>query len=80
MLFVEFHGSEAGVAEQSQRFGEIAAELGGGPFDWATKAGGPHEALAGAPRRLLGGAGAAAGRRRRSRPTSACRSRGWPNA
>jgi D-lactate dehydrogenase (cytochrome) len=38
MLLVEFHGTEAGVAEQSKRFGEIAAELGGGPFEWATKA------------------------------------------
>jgi D-lactate dehydrogenase (cytochrome) len=38
MLFVEFHGSEASVAEQSERFGEIAGDLGGGPFDWATKA------------------------------------------
>jgi D-lactate dehydrogenase (cytochrome) len=38
MLFVEFHGSEASVAEQSQRFAEIAQDLGGGPFDWATKA------------------------------------------
>jgi D-lactate dehydrogenase (cytochrome) len=37
MLFLEFNGSEASVAEQSQRFGEIAEELGGGPFEWATK-------------------------------------------
>jgi D-lactate dehydrogenase (cytochrome) len=36
-LFVEFHGTEAGTAEQSALFGEIAASLGGGPFDWATK-------------------------------------------
>ncbi len=38
MLFLEFHGTEASVAEQSERFGEIAQELGGGPFDWATRA------------------------------------------
>src|SRR4029453_5535061 len=37
MVFVEFHGSGSGVAEQSKSFGEIAQELGGGPFDWATK-------------------------------------------
>ena len=36
-LFLEFHGTDAGVAEQSERFGEIAAEFGGGAFDWATK-------------------------------------------
>lgn len=38
MLFLEFHGTGEGVKEQSERFGEIAKELGGGPFDWATRA------------------------------------------
>ena len=37
MLFLEFHGTSAGVAEQSHRFGEIASEFGGGPFAWATR-------------------------------------------
>jgi D-lactate dehydrogenase (cytochrome) len=36
-LFLEFHGTNAGVSEQSARFGEIAKDLGGGPFKWATK-------------------------------------------
>ncbi len=38
MLFVEFHGSQDGVAEQSRRFGEIAVDNGGGPFVWTTQA------------------------------------------
>ena len=37
MLFLEFHGTEASVAQQSQRFGDIAREFGGGPFEWATR-------------------------------------------
>jgi D-lactate dehydrogenase (cytochrome) len=37
LLLVEFHGTEAGVEEQAERFGDIAAEFGGGPFEWATK-------------------------------------------
>ena len=37
MLLVEFHGTAAGVAEQSERFGEIAAEFGGGPFAWTAR-------------------------------------------
>ncbi|MCK7613522.1 FAD-binding oxidoreductase [Roseibium sediminicola] len=35
-LFLEFHGSEAGVREQSEMFSAIAEEFGGGPFEWAT--------------------------------------------
>lgn len=37
-LFLEFHGTEAGVKEQAELFGAIAAEHGGGKFQWATKA------------------------------------------
>jgi D-lactate dehydrogenase (cytochrome) len=37
MLFLEFHGTPASVAEQSERFGEIAEEFGGGPFQWTTQ-------------------------------------------
>ncbi len=40
----------------------------------------PHAALAGAPRRLLGGEVRCGRHRSRSRPMSACRSRGSPNA
>jgi D-lactate dehydrogenase (cytochrome) len=36
-LWIEFHGTEAGVAEQAQLVQEIATEHGGEGFEWATK-------------------------------------------
>lgn len=37
-LFLEFHGTDAGVKEQAEMFGAIADEFGGGPFQWTTVA------------------------------------------
>ena len=36
-LMVEFHGSESGVAEMAETFGEIIADHNGHGFDWATR-------------------------------------------
>ncbi|UYV38944.1 FAD-binding protein [Rhodobacteraceae bacterium D3-12] len=37
-LMVEFHGSDSGVAEMAEVFGEIIADHNGHGFDWATRA------------------------------------------
>ncbi|WP_068301966.1 FAD-binding oxidoreductase [Pararhodobacter sp. CCB-MM2] len=37
-LMLEFHGTEAGVAEQMERFAELAEDFGGQGFRWAEKA------------------------------------------
>ncbi len=36
-LFMEFHGSENAVAEQSETMKELTADYGGGDFQWSTK-------------------------------------------
>ncbi|WP_422029165.1 FAD-binding oxidoreductase [Roseovarius sp.] len=37
-LLLEFHGSDAGVAEQAETFGAVAEEHGGSGFEWAKRA------------------------------------------
>ena len=78
-LFLEFHGGPRSVAEQVESVKEIAAGHGGGEFTGprpptsATSSGAP----ATTPTSRSSRPGRGRGRRR---PTSACRSRGWPRA
>lgn len=37
LLLLEFHGSEAGVADEAASFGGIAADAGGTGFEWTTR-------------------------------------------
>ncbi len=80
MLLLEFHGTSAGVAEQSELFGAIAADHGGGPFRWTANPEERTQDVAGAARCLLGVHPAASGResfrdRRVRAALAACRMR-----
>jgi D-lactate dehydrogenase (cytochrome) len=37
LLLLEFHGTQAGVREQAERFGEIAVDLGGSGYEWVVE-------------------------------------------
>ena len=79
MLFLEFHGTDAGVAEQSERFADIAKSSAAAR---STGRRAPRTA-AGCGRRGTTPIGRRSGcgpAPRRCHPTSACRSRGSPNA
>src|SRR6195952_3572244 len=63
MLLMEFHGSEAGVAEQAATVQEIAAEFGGAGFEWATTPGARKKLWAARPRAYFAGLQMKAGSR-----------------
>ena len=75
LLLLEFHGTEAGSREQAEMVQAIAAEHGGGDFALDQPGRGAHQAVAGPPRRSLGGARRCGRAAACGRPTSACRSR-----
>ena len=64
LLLLEFHGSANEVAEQSKNFKRNRQRMRRRRFHLDHQAGRPHQALAGAARRLLVGEGAASRRRR----------------
>ena len=79
-LFLEFHGTPAGVEEQAEEFGAIAAEFGGGNFRWETREEDRQKLWQARHDAYFAVARPAARRQASSRPTSACRSRGSPIA
>ena len=53
-LFLEFHGTEAGVREQAETVEAIATDAGGLGFAWGDRRAGAQPAVEGTARRLLG--------------------------
>ena len=79
-LFLEFHGTDVSRPQPGRAVPPDRRGRGRDPLRLGREGGGPPPAVEGAPRVLLGGEEHAGPARTRSRPTSACRSRGSPNA
>jgi D-lactate dehydrogenase (cytochrome) len=80
LLLLEFHGSEASVAEQAEVFGEIAGEHGGTGFGFTTREEERGRLWQARHDAYWAGLAAAGPGPRGFRRMSACRSRGWPIA
>ena len=65
MLFVEFHGTEQASPSRPSASARSPPSMAAAPFEWATKPEERTQPVAGPPRRLLGGARAAARREER---------------
>ena len=78
-LWLEFHGTEASVAEQAKMVQRIVHEHGGADFFWATK---PEDRrkLWRARHDVVYADKALREGRSSGRPMSVCRFPGWPNA
>ena len=79
-VFFEFHGTAASVVEQAEAVQAIARENGGMDFQWATSPEDRSRLWDARHDAYFACLQLQARARARCRPTSACRSRGSPNA